>query len=218
MQKAMMQKISTHEDLLKAALALAADNEDMGRALARVRETLGPLPSCLPDRSRRPGFAALLNLIVGQQVSIASAAAIWQRIEAGVQPLTPQVWLALPRNKIDALGLSKPKKIYAAALAQALMTGTLDLEAVETMDLAAAEAHLCATKGIGPWTARTCLLFCYGAANIWPTGDIALHAATGHLLGLKQRPTTAEMLDLARPWQPVRGIAAHILWAYYKTI
>ena len=219
--RTMMQKISTHEALVAAARALATRDADMARALMRVEKTIGPLATALPDRSRPPGFAALLNLIVGQQVSIASAAAIWQRIEAGVQPLTPEVWLALPSDTLDTLGLSKPKKIYARALAEALMNGTLDLEALAALaasDLVAAEAHLCATKGIGPWTARTCLLFCYGAADIWPTGDIALHSAAGHLLDLKQRPTTLEMLDLAEAWQPTRGVAAHILWAYYKTM
>lgn len=210
----MMQQNSSHKALLEAARTLARDDRDMARALARVDEELGGLP----DRSRPPGFSALLFLIVGQQVSVASAASIWGRIEGGVSPLTAETWLALPQSVIDTLGLSKPKKIYARALAEALIAGTLDLEGLAGMDIAAAEDHLCAVKGIGPWTARTYLLFCHGAEDVWPTGDIALHSATHDLLGLDKRPSTGEMLEIAEAWSPRRGVAAHILWAWYKTL
>lgn len=210
----MVQKISSHKGLIEAARSLAARDRHMARALARIDADLGGLP----DRSRRPGFSALLFLIVGQQVSTASARAIWQRIEEAVSPLTPDIWLGLPQHVIDTLGLSKPKKLYARALAEALVSGTLDLERVGQMDLEAAEAHLTEVKGIGPWTARTYLLFCHGAEDVWPTGDIALHSATHDLLGLDKRPSTGEMLEIAEAWSPRRGVAAHILWAWYKTL
>lgn len=210
----MVQQISSHAALLEAARSLASRDRPMARALARVDEVLGGLP----DRSRPPGFSALLFLIVGQQVSTASARAIWQRIEDGASPLTPDAWLALPRRVIDTFGLSKPKKVYARALAEALVSGDLDLAPLGRMDLEAAARHLMEIKGIGPWTANTCLLFCYGAGDAWPTGDVALHSAAQHLLGLDQRPSTKQMLEIAETWRPARGVAAHILWAWYKTL
>lgn len=155
------------------------------------------------------GFRAFLSLSWSSSGSHLSRRRLWGEVD---QPLQ-----VLHRGSEEELGLSKPKKIYARVLAESLLSGALDLRLLETLDLEAAEAHLCAVKGIGPWTARTYLLFCHGAADAWPAGDVALHVAAQRLLDLDQRPSTPEMLEIAEAWRPARGVAAHILWAYYKT-
>lgn len=208
------QHIKTHAALLAGAEYVARQHGDLGRALAQTEETLGPLP----DRAKPPGFSTLLNLIVGQQVSLASARAIWTRIETHVRPLTPEVLLALEPQIFDQLGLSKPKKIYARHLAEAFVSGAISAEQISALPAHEAYEALLALKGIGPWTAQTYLLFCHGDRDAWPGGDVALQVAVQDLLGLEVRPDTAQMEDLAKRWQPYRGIAAHILWAYYKTL
>ena len=206
--------IRTHGALLEAARHVAKTYPDLGRALAQAEAEIGPLP----DRSRPPGFEALLNLIVGQQVSLASARAIWARIEDKVQPLTAQTLLALPPETFDTLGLSRPKKIYARHLAEAFETGSFCEKTVSTLAFDEAYEALIALKGIGPWTAQTYLLFCHGARDAWPGGDVALQVAAQDLLGLETRPDTAQMEEIGERWRPWRGVAAHILWAYYKTL
>lgn len=196
---------------LKKTLAhLGAGDADLGRAAALV----GPLP----DRSRAPGFAALLQILCEQQLSVASAAAIWSRVAAAASPLAPESFLALPDERLRALGLSRAKILYGKGLAQAVTAGALDLDALETRDDEAAMAALTAVKGVGRWTAEIYLLFALGRGDVWPADDLALQAAAQHLKGLDRRPGRAEMVALAEPWRPYRGTAARLLWAYYRHI
>lgn len=167
-------------------------------------------------RQRPQGFATLLRAIVGQQVSVASAAAIWRRVETGVQPMTPEALLALDDGAMRALGLSRPKITYARALADNCVRGRLDLAALDALDDDAATAALVAVKGIGRWTAEVYLLFALGRRDVLPADDLALLVAAQRLFGWAERPRQAALMERAEIWRPWRGAVAHLLWRYYS--
>ncbi len=137
--------------------------------LKQAREVAG----ALPDRSRPPGLKTLMKLIVDQQVSLASAAAIWARVEAGTRPFTPHHFLTLDEDALKAMGLSRPKMRYMRALCGDIADGTLPLDRLPEMDDAEAMAALTAVKGIGRWTAEVYLLFALNRPDIFPSGDLA---------------------------------------------
>ncbi len=180
--------------------------------LARALDDAGPLP----DRSRAANFETLLSIIVSQQVSLASAAAIWRRIEKVLPDVTAEAYLKLPVSQVDKLGLSKQKKIYAEGLARDALEGRLVIEDLQTLDDDQAMEALRSTKGIGRWSAEVFLLFALGRSNVWPAQDIALQSAVQDLHKLDTRPTVEEMDEIAQTWSPLRGVAAQILWAYYR--
>ncbi len=190
--------------------ALCRADADLGRALA----VAGPLP----DRRRRPGFAALTKIVVQQQLSLASAAAIWGRLEEAVSPFTPENLLALAEPDLRRVGLSRQKAAYCHNLARAVAEGTVDMAGLETLDDEAAIAHLCRVKGIGPWTAEIYLLFALDRADVWPAGDLALQIAAQQLKSLPERPAGRAFIDMAEPWRPWRGTAARLLWHYYRAV
>jgi DNA-3-methyladenine glycosylase II len=167
-------------------------------------------------RRRAGGFAGLASIVVSQQLSTASARAIWGRLEATFDPLDHDAVLRARAGKLGRLGLSAPKIRSLKAIARAIARGELDLASLA--DLPADEAHrrLTAIHGIGPWTADIYLLFCLGHADIWPAGDLALQEAARLLFALKARPSRAEMGPLAESWRPWRGAAACMLWTYYR--
>jgi len=169
-----------------------------------------------PLRKRADGFAGLASIVVSQQLSTASAKAIWGRLEAAFDPLDHAAVLRARTQKLARAGLSAPKIRTLKAIATAIDRRDLDLRAM--VDLPADDAHaaLTAIHGIGPWTADIYLLFCLGHADAWPAGDLALQEAARLLFKLKARPTAKEMLPLAEPWRPWRGAAACLLWAYYR--
>jgi DNA-3-methyladenine glycosylase II len=187
---------------------LAAADPDLGRAIGLV----GPLP----DRTRAPGFPTLLRIMCDQQLSTASAAAIWARIEAGLTTITPDRVRGASDDDLRALGLSRPKVRYARALAEAIALGTLDLDAVARMDDVAAAAALTSVVGIGRWTAEVYLLFALGRTDIWPADDLALQEALKRLKRMRARPDRRRMDREAKKWRPYRGAAARVLWAYYR--
>jgi DNA-3-methyladenine glycosylase II len=167
---------------------------------------------------RRPGgFAGLASIIVAQQLSTASATAIWTRLSAAFDPLDPEKIRRSRAPTLGRLGLSAAKIRTFKAITAAIKAG-LDLDALA--DLPADEAHdrLTAIHGIGPWTADIYLLFCLGHADAWPAGDLAVQEAMRLAFGLKARPTVKEMSPLAEPWRPLRGVAACLLWTYYRAI
>jgi DNA-3-methyladenine glycosylase II len=201
--------IESEEALTEAAARLRAlDPEIVGR--------LVEIGGATPLRRQEPGFAGLVRIIVAQQVSTASANAIFKRVEAILAPLTAETVLAASDEKLRACGLSLPKMRAMRALAQAVAQDGLDLLALGA--LVAEEAHraLVAVKGIGPWTADVFLLFCLGHPDAFPGGDIALQEAAKLALGLKQRPDARRLEEIAERWRPLRGIAARMLWAYYR--
>jgi DNA-3-methyladenine glycosylase II len=189
------------------ARLLALDPEIVARLIA--------IGGATPLRRQEPGFAGLVRIIVSQQVSTASANAIFKRVETILAPLSARTVLAADDEKMRACGLSMPKIRAFRAVAQAVAEG-LDLTGLGA--LAAEEAHraLVAVKGIGPWTADVFLLFCLGHPDAFPAGDIALQEAAKLALGLKQRPDARKLEEIAERWRPLRGIAARMLWAYYR--
>jgi DNA-3-methyladenine glycosylase II len=169
-----------------------------------------------PLRRREDGFAGLAAIIVAQQLSTASAAAIWGRLAAAFDPLEPAAILRARPARLARLGLSAPKIRTLKAIARAVQRGELALPALA--ELAAEEAHaaLTAVHGVGPWTADIYLLSCLGHADAWPAGDLALQEAARVAFALPARPTAKEMLTLAEGWRPWRAVAARILWSYYR--
>jgi len=202
--------IHTEADLEAATARLIAAD---GR-LAAAHALAGPLPL----RRRPGGFSGLASIVVSQQLSTASAAAIWGRLAAAIDPLDPAGMLRARTPKLRRVGLSMGKIRTLRAIARAIRDGVLDPE--KLVDMPADDAHrlLMQVHGIGPWTADIYLLTCVGHADAWPAGDLALQEAARLALALKARPTTKEMGPLAEPWRPWRGVAARLLWTYYRAV
>lgn len=206
----MLTHIHTEADL---DLALAA----LGRADPRFL-TLVATAGRPPLRRRPDGFAGLAATIVNQQLSTASAAAIFARLSAVFDPLVPEAIVRARADRLKRLGLSAPKIRALKEIARAVIRGKLALAALS--ELAAEDAHtaLTAVHGIGPWTADIYLLSCLGHADAWPAGDLALQEAARVAFGLRARPTAKQMIPLAEQWRPWRSVAARVLWTYYRTI
>jgi DNA-3-methyladenine glycosylase II len=168
-----------------------------------------------PLRQRAPGFAGLAAIIVSQQVSVASANAIFGRLEAELAPLGAATLLAADDATLKRSGLSLPKMRALRALAAAT-AGGLDLEALAERDAREAHEALIEVKGIGPWTAEIFLLFCLGHPDAFPAGDLALQEAARLALKLETRPDARELERIAERWRPLRGVAARMLWSYYR--
>lgn len=169
-----------------------------------------------PLRLREPGFEGLARIIVGQQVSVASAAAIWDRTLRTVQPFEATKLLSLTDEDLRAAGLSRPKVRTLRAIATAIAVDGLDLVALGRADEAHVREKLCEIKGIGPWTADIFALFCMGRADAFAAGDLALQVAAQMAFQLPDRPDPKDLEALAERWRPLRGVAARLLWAYYK--
>jgi DNA-3-methyladenine glycosylase II len=197
--------------------ALRRDIRSLAEVDADMAETLQRFG--YPElRSREPGFEALLRAIVGQQVSIAAAAAIWGRLQAAVVPLEPEILLARSEEALRAAGLSRQKIAYARGLAGDIVDGRIRLERLPRMSDEEAIETLTMLKGIGRWTAEVYLLFALGRADMFPADDLALMAAAGHMKGHDERPDRAGVLEIAEVWRPWRGAAAHMLWHYYHHV
>ncbi len=170
-----------------------------------------------PLRRRPAGFEGLARIIVGQQLSVASASAIWERTAAACTPFEPAVLLAMTDRQLAKVGLSRPKIRTLKAIAQACSNG-LDLARLEHAADEDIHAALTAVTGIGPWTADVYIMFCLGRADGWAPGDLALLVATPRAFELAERPGKDAMLELAERWRPWRGVAARLLWAYYAAL
>jgi len=200
--------VLTRRRFAEAALALAEADRD----LAGVVEAFGvPAP-----RRRKPGFPTLLLLILEQQVSLASARATYQRLEAqcGGTP-DPDGFLALDDDALRRIGLSRQKARYGRALARAVAGGTLPLDRLARLDDDEARARLTAITGIGAWTADVYLMMALGRPDIWPAGDLALAVAAERVKRLPARPDRAALVALGETWRPWRAVAAQLLWHYY---
>jgi DNA-3-methyladenine glycosylase II len=169
-------------------------------------------------RRREPGYAGLAAIVCGQQVSTASAAAIWARVSAAFDPFHHDALRRARADRLGRLGLSAAKIKTLKNLARELAAERLNLEVLANEDADAAHNTLTALHGIGPWTADVYLLFCLGHGDAWPAGDLAVQEAVRIGLGLKTRPTPKEMAPLAEPWRPMRGAAAHLWWTYYRAL
>ena len=169
-------------------------------------------------RRREAGFAGLAAIICGQQLSTASAAAIWARLAAAFDPFHHDSLRRARADRLGRLGLSAAKIKTLKNLAREIATERLNLDVLANEEADAAHHTLVSLHGIGPWTADLYLLFCLGHGDAWPAGDLAVQEAVKIGLGLKTRPTAKEMAPLAEPWRPMRGAAAHLWWAYYRAI
>jgi DNA-3-methyladenine glycosylase II len=182
--------------------------------LSPILETAG-MPAL---RQRAPGFEGLAQIICGQQVSVASASAIWGRVSAAFDPFDHHALRKARADRLGRLGLSAAKIKTLKGLARELAEERLNLDVLAEEDADAAHNTLVALHGIGPWTADVYLLFCLGHGDAWPAGDVAIQESIKVGFGLKERPTVKQMAPLAEPWRPLRGAAAHLWWAYYHAI
>jgi len=197
--------IETEADVAEGAAWLAARDP----ALARALERAGPLPL----RRRPDGFAALLNAIIGQQVSTASANAIWARLDKG--GLTaPGPVLAAGEDGLRAAGLSRQKIAYAQALARA----GIDYDALRHAPDETVIETLTAVKGIGVWTAEVYAMFALGRADIFAPGDLALQEAARVIFNLPERPGEKALRAMAGDWSPWRAVAARLFFTYYRVV
>lgn len=169
-----------------------------------------------PLRKRDPGFEGLLRIITAQQLSTASAAAIWGRLAARFPGMTPEAIASAEDEELRSAGLSAPKIRTLRTIATAVGDGSLPIDLLATLPADEAHSRLTAVKGIGPWTADIYLLFCLGHPDAFPAGDLALQEAARLAYGLETRPKEKEFIVLAERWRPWRGVAAKVLWAYYR--
>jgi DNA-3-methyladenine glycosylase II len=195
------------EQLRVSLDALAAAEPAFAAAIARVGH---PAP-----RISERGYATLLRTIVGQQVSVASAAAVWRKMEAILgDPSDPHVVAAAGDETLRTCGLSRQKSGYARSLADEVTSGRLDLANLHADDEEAI-AQLVRVKGIGRWSAEIYLLFAEGRTDIWPAGDLAVQIEIGRILGHEVRPSEKLTRELAEPWRPHRGALAIFTWHHY---
>ena len=182
--------------------------------LRPVREAAGPLAL----RTAARGFAGLAKVITGQQLSVASAAAIWSRFEALPGATDAAGYLRLDEAQVRAAGMSGGKCRTLRTLAEAVVAGQLDFDHLEGLEMQAAIGYLTAHKGVGPWTAEIYLMFCAAHADVFPAGDLALQKAVAHGLGLPVRPLARELAAIAAGWAPYRATAALLFWRYFAAL
>jgi DNA-3-methyladenine glycosylase II len=196
------------KDLEKSLKALGRIEPAFAAALARVG---------LPEpRTGAPGYVTLLRAIVGQQVSVKAAAAIWAKVEAATGGAAdPANMDRTSAEDLRAAGLSRQKISYARSLAEEVLSGRLDFGRLPADDEEAI-AHLTAVKGIGRWTAEIYLLFAEGRPDIWPAGDLAVQIEIGNIMGLPEKPTEKAIRALAEAWRPHRGAAAVFAWHHRR--
>ncbi|HEY4074060.1 MAG TPA: DNA-3-methyladenine glycosylase [Herbaspirillum sp.] len=180
-------------------------------SLASINDIAG----AFPPRIGTSGFAGIARIVCGQQVSVASANAIWSRLEALPGGATPEGFLALGEEGLRSVGLSRAKYRTLAGLAEAVVAGDLDFEATENLPIEAAIAKLTRYKGIGPWTAEIYLMFCVGHPDVFPAGDLALQKAVGDAFGMQPTPSREALIEIAAKWAPHRATAALLFWRFY---
>lgn len=194
--------------LKKSLDALAAAEPRIAAALA---EAGYPEPRTSP-----PGYQTLLRAIVGQQVSIKAAASMWAKLTALVgDPPDPERLLKASDEELRSAGLSRQKASYARSLAEDVISGRLDFDALPEDDEEAI-ARLVHVKGIGRWTAEIYLLFAEGRRDIWPAGDLAIQIETARILGIEGRPSEKEVRAMAEAWRPHRGAFAVFAWHHRR--
>lgn len=169
-------------------------------------------------RITRPGFAGMAQVICGQQLSVASARAIWSRFSVLPGSCEPATYMQLSEAEVRATGFSGGKYRTVRVLAEACLAGTLDFSEVDRLSAEEAVAYLTVHKGIGPWTAEIYLMFCAGHPDVFPAGDLALQKAVAHGLGLEARPAIKHLVEIASQWAPHRSAAALLFWRYFAAM
>ncbi|HEY2823836.1 MAG TPA: hypothetical protein VGJ06_22530 [Candidatus Acidoferrum sp.] len=179
--------------------------------LKRVVEKYGVPPLWV----REPGFPTLVYIILEQQVSLASARALYQKLEKTVRPFTPEKFLKLTEVEMRQLGFSRQKAHYTRLLADAIEQNQFDLDALPALHDDHAREKLVALKGIGRWTSDIYLLSALRRPDIWPVGDLALATAVQEVKQLRKRPSPEKLEKMSAPWKPFRAIAARLFWHAY---
>lgn len=202
-----MTTLTSPNQLAEGTAILSAQDPDLAATVRRF----GPPPMW----ARKPGFATLLQIILEQQVSLASARAAYDRLRAVIPAVTPENFLTLDDATLRKAGFSRQKAGYGRSLASALVGGSFDLAVIAELPDDQARDTLIGLRGVGPWTADTYLLIALGRPDVWPAGDIALQAAVRDVKGMPTRPSHGEMVAVAEAWRPWRSVAARILWFHY---
>lgn len=205
--RSLMHRIDSEADIAMGLAALAGLDPRLEAVIA--------LAGNVPLRRVEPGLASLVSIIVAQQVSRASAAAILARLTRLLDPLDHRGILACGEAVFREAGLSRAKQATLLALAAAIAEDRLDLYALAGLDADEARLRLTGIRGVGPWTADVYLLAAAGHADIFPAGDVALQGAVGHALGLDRRPDARTLSKIAESWSPWRAVAARLFWAYW---
>lgn len=202
-----MKLIRTHDDVKEGLAALQA----LDPRLVAIVEAAGPVPL----RMREASLASLMKIVVSQQLSVQSAAAIWARFEMTFNPNDADAIARADDKALRAVGLSRPKVKTLQAVASAVRDNELDCARLEGRSYDDVAATLTAIHGIGPWTAEIFMLFCLGHPDIFPVGDIALQQGVKDAFDLAERPKGDELKAIAAQWSPWRAVAARLFWAYY---
>lgn len=192
--------------LKRAVTALAAEHSEF----ALVYEKHGVPPMW----DREPGFATLLQIILEQQVSLASAKACFDKLEARLGEVTPESFLTVNDLSLKKDGFSRQKTAYGRGLANAIVEETINLDELDHLPDDEVKKRLIALKGIGHWTADIYLLMALLRPDVMPRGDIALHSAWQRISG-QEKPNADEFLAVAECWRPYRSSAARLLWHFY---
>ncbi len=199
------------KEMIKAGLDHVSAVEP--RLAAAIAQSGYPEPRIRPE-----GYETLLRTIVGQQVSVASAAAVWNKLEARLGEGCPaEALIGTEFDELRACGLSRQKQGYARSLAELILSGGLDLGNLPENDEAAI-ALLTQIRGIGRWSAEIYLLFAQGRPDIWPAGDLAIQVGVGNFLDLEERPSEKDVRLLAEAWSPHRGAVAIFTWHHYHVM
>ncbi len=179
--------------------------------LARLLEAHGPPPTW----DKGPGFQTLVDIVLGQQVSLGSARAALERLRQAAGDLTPELVVQAGVERLAAAGLTRQKAASVVGLAEASSTGRLDLAAIGELDDAAAIDALVAHRGVGRWTADIYLLMGLGRPDVWPSADLALVVAARSVKDLDAGASAAHVATVAEEWRPLRSVAARMLWQAY---
>lgn len=201
-------QIILNEDAFTEGVRVLVDRD---AHLAEVVQKYGAPPLWV----REPGFPTLVYIILEQQVSLASAKAAFDRLNAAVRPLTPRRFLKLTDDQLLRIGFSRQKTLYTRLLAESLARGYFDLRNLHDLHDDAARKMLVAFKGIGKWTADIYLLSAMRRPDIWPVGDLALATAVQEVKRLRQRPSPEKLERMSAPWKPWRAVAARLFWHHY---
>jgi DNA-3-methyladenine glycosylase II len=196
------------EETFEEACRLLADEDE---ALSGLMSTWGA-PAFW---HRRPGFATLVLLILEQQVSLESGAAMFRRLSGLVSSVVPESVVRAGEAGLRSIGVTRQKTTYLLDLAERVIDGRLDLDMVASGPEPAARAELLAVRGIGAWTADAYLLSALRRPDMWPVGDRALQVGAGEALGMARTPDEAELEIIGEPWRPIRAVAARLIWHAY---
>jgi DNA-3-methyladenine glycosylase II len=202
----MMERLSEGE-LARGVSTLCQQDRDLARVVSRF----GPPPLW----EREPGFVTLVQIILEQQVSLASARAAYTRLVGVARAATPERLSQLDDSAFAAAGLTRQKSAYLRALARAVVGGEFAVDRLDALDDEGAYAELVKLKGIGPWSADIYLLMALGRRDVWPRHDLALASAMREVKRLRSQPTLDRQLEISDRWRPWRAIAARILWHHY---